>query len=82
LVHKKKPEDIVLNTLCKYIECNFNTLRRKTGLNYYTLVKTINYLVSKGLIVEKRVGRLRIIRIAEHQRAVCMDRSPSTQYTS
>lgn len=65
MVTKKKPEDLVLSALSKLGECNFNTLRKETKLGYYTLSKTINRLVARGLVVEKRIGRLRIIRLVE-----------------
>lgn len=63
---KKKPEDKILEVLAKLKECNINTLRRETGLSYYTLVKTLNILISKGLVVEKRIRRARIIRMIEN----------------
>ncbi|MEM1639819.1 MAG: helix-turn-helix domain-containing protein [Desulfurococcaceae archaeon] len=67
MVSKRNLEEAVLNVIAKYRQCNFNTLRKETGLSYYTLTKVIEKLISKGLIIEKRVGRLRIIKIIENQ---------------
>lgn len=67
MVSKRSPEEAVLSIITKHKQCNFNTLRRETGLSYYTLTKTIERLISRGLITEKRVGRLRIIKITENQ---------------
>jgi DNA-binding MarR family transcriptional regulator len=82
LVGRKNPEERILNYLCRVKECNLNAVRRDTGLSYYTLIKTINTLVAKGLVIEKKVGRLRLIRITEKAQFACMDKYPSTKYTS
>lgn len=79
---RKNPEERILNYLCRVRECNLNAIRRDTRLSYYTLIKTINTLVAKGLVIERRVGRLRLIRITEKAQLACMDKSPSTKYTS
>ncbi|MEM1772553.1 MAG: helix-turn-helix domain-containing protein [Desulfurococcaceae archaeon] len=66
MVSKRNLEEAVLNVIAKHRQCNFNTLRKETGLSYYTLTKVIEKLISRGLIIEKRVGRLRIIKIIEN----------------
>lgn len=66
MVSKRNLEEAVLSVIAKYKQCNFNTLRKETGLSYYTLTKVIEKLISRGLIIEKRVGRLRIIKIIEN----------------
>ncbi len=58
----------IIEVLEKHKECNLNVLRRETGLNYYTLVKLLEELIEKGLVVEKRLGRLRLFRIVENRR--------------
>ncbi|MEM0004227.1 MAG: helix-turn-helix domain-containing protein [Desulfurococcaceae archaeon] len=67
MVSKRNPEKLVLSIVARYKQCNFNTLKKETGLSYYTLTRSIERLISKGLITEKRVGRLRIIKITENQ---------------
>jgi len=66
---KKSAEEAVLSALKALGECNFNTLKRLTGLSYYKLSKVIEELVLEGIVVEKRVGRLRIIRLSGSLRA-------------
>lgn len=58
----------IIHVLERYGECNLNVLRRETGLNYYSLVKTLEELVAKGVIIEKRIGRLRLFKLVENQR--------------
>ena len=61
------PEELVLRVLRARGECNFNVIRKDTGLSYYTLTRVIDRLVSKGIVVEKRVGRLRVIRLVANR---------------
>ena len=65
-------EEIVLGVLREIGEANINKLRKRTGLNYYTLLKILENLVLKGIIVEKRIGKLRVftMRSAGDQRTV------------
>lgn len=53
-------EEVVLSVLREIGEANINTLRKRTGLNYYALLKVLENLVLKGVVVEKRIGRLRV----------------------
>jgi predicted transcriptional regulator len=53
-------EELVLSALRELGEANINTIRKKTGLNYYSLIRTLEALTSKGVVVERRIGRLRI----------------------
>jgi predicted transcriptional regulator len=60
---KRRNEDrekLVLSALRELGEANINALRRKTNLNYYVLVRVLENLVSRGVVVEKRIGRLRV----------------------
>lgn len=63
----KKKEELVINAIRSVGECNLNTLRRLTGLSYYTLNRILGNLVMKGIIIEKRVGRLRIFKLVGNQ---------------
>lgn len=63
---KRHVEEVILSALRARGECNFNALRKDTGLSYYTLNRVLENLVLKGIIVEKRVGRLRIIKMTEN----------------
>lgn len=60
---RKLAEEAVLRVLMVLGECNFNVLKKQTGLNYYTLNKILVDLVARGVVAEKRVGRLRVIRL-------------------
>lgn len=62
---KRNKVEAVLRIIESYGECNLNTIRRETGLGYYSLVKILGELVSKGLVVEKRIGRLRLFKLVE-----------------
>ncbi len=57
---RKNPEELVLSILRELGESNINTLRRKTGLNYYVLLRALESLISRGIIIERRIGRLRL----------------------
>jgi predicted transcriptional regulator len=72
LKHKRKnPEEVVLSILRELGESNINTLRRKTGLNYYVLLRALKSLISKGIVIEKRIGRLRLFAMStDDQRIV------------
>ncbi|MEM0026114.1 MAG: ArsR family transcriptional regulator [Zestosphaera sp.] len=52
----------VLRVVLERGEVNINQIIRETKLNYKTVRKHVNYLVSVGLIEELRVGRLRLLR--------------------
>ena len=56
----RNPEDIVLGVLRELGEANINVIRKKTGLNYYLLLRTLRDLALRGVIVERRIGRLRV----------------------
>jgi predicted transcriptional regulator len=53
-------EELILRVLRELGEANINAIRRKTGLNYYLLIKVLESLVSRGVVVERRIGRLRV----------------------
>lgn len=57
---RKNPEELVLSILRELGESNINTLRRKTGLNYYVLLRALESLISRGIVIERRIGRLRL----------------------
>ncbi|MEM1695068.1 MAG: hypothetical protein QXS14_00830 [Desulfurococcaceae archaeon] len=59
---------IIIRALEKYDECNLNTIRKETGLNYYSLVRMLEELIAKGVVAEKRIGRLRLFKLVENQR--------------
>lgn len=82
MAYRGRPEDKIIEALCRLRECNLNTLRREIGLSYYTLIRALNSLVSRGIVVEKRVGRLRVFRITENQLSACRGMHPSGSYTS
>lgn len=67
---RKEPEGVVLNILRTQGECNFNYLKKSTGLSYRSLNRVLETLVSKGVIVEKRIGRLRIVKLVESRERV------------
>lgn|GEM_PF-2005652 len=68
---RKNPEELVLSVLRELGESNINTLRRKTGLNYYVLLRALESLISRGIVVEKRIGKLRLFATSTgDQRAV------------
>lgn len=52
----------VLRVVLERGEVNINQIIRETKLNYKTVRKHVNYLVSVGFIEELRVGRLRLLR--------------------
>lgn len=66
MVTRKSPEDKIIEILIKIRECNISALKRETGLSYYTLVKAINKLVSRNIVIEKRIGRLRVVKLVEN----------------
>lgn len=43
-------------------EVNINQIIKDTKLNYKTVCKHVNYLVSVGLVEEVKIGRLRLLR--------------------
>ncbi|MEM3926815.1 MAG: hypothetical protein QXU13_04450 [Desulfurococcaceae archaeon] len=59
------PREKVLRVLVELGECNFNKLLRETGLSYYSLVGVLEELMSKGVVIERRIGRLRLFRISK-----------------
>lgn len=63
----RRRENIVVRALSNLGECNLNVLRKETGLSYYALVRTLHRLVLEGIVIERRVGRLRIFKLAEGQ---------------
>lgn len=65
---KQDKVQVVLKVLENRGECNLNTIRRETGLNYYSLMSILSELISKGIVVEKRIGRLRLFKLIESQR--------------
>ncbi|MEM1879621.1 MAG: hypothetical protein QXE28_01560 [Desulfurococcaceae archaeon] len=65
---KMDKASIIIRTLEKYGECNLNTIRKETGLNYYSLVRILEELIAKGVVAEKRIGRLRLFKLVENQR--------------
>lgn len=52
----------VLRAILKRSETNISQVIRETRLNYKTVRKHVNYLVSEGLVEEVKVGRLRLLR--------------------
>jgi predicted transcriptional regulator len=60
---KRRNEDrekLVLSALRELGGANISALRRKTNLNYYVLVRVLENLASRGFVVERRIGRLRV----------------------
>lgn len=55
----------VLEVLRVRRSCNVTKLLELTGLSYYELSKALSLLIDRGLVKEKRIGRLRIIELTE-----------------
>lgn len=49
-------------------EANISRLARRSGLNYYLLERMIEALKKEGVIEERRIGRLRILRLCDPSR--------------
>ena len=68
---RKNPEELVLSVLRELGESNINTLRMKTDLNYYVLFRALESLISRSIVLEKRIGKLRLFATSTgDQRAV------------
>lgn len=52
----------ILKTLLEEGEMNLTQLIKSTGLNYKTVIKHLNFLISIGLVEEIRIGRIKIYR--------------------
>lgn len=53
----------ILEILSKHGELNVTSIVKLTGLSFRTINKKLRELEVKGLITERRYGRLRLIRI-------------------
>ncbi len=62
---KSYSEQIIIDTLQKYGELNISRLTRITGLHYRVLVKKLRELQEKGIVEERRFGRLRLFRLVK-----------------
>ena len=51
----------VLNTVASHGPINISHLSRKTGLNHTSADRHVKMLVEKGLLEEKRYGKIRMI---------------------
>lgn len=56
---------LILNVLNEYGEVNITKLAKLTGLTHRVLEKHIKELLEKGLIEERRYGKLRLIRLSK-----------------
>lgn len=54
---------VILETLSKHGELNITSIVKLTGLSFRTINKKLRELEVKGLVTERRYGRLRLIRI-------------------
>lgn len=52
----------ILRVILERGEININQIIKDTRLNYKTVCKHVNYLVSAGLVEEVKIGRLRLLR--------------------
>ncbi len=52
----------ILNILVKEKELNISSLINKTRLNHTNILRHLNFLKTRGLIQEKKFGRIRIFR--------------------
>ncbi len=62
---KSNSEQVIIDTLQKYGELNITRLARITGLHYRVLVKKLRELQEKGVVEERRFGRLRLFRLVK-----------------
>ena len=53
----------ILAVLCEYGELNLSEVARKTGLNSTSTVNHLKVLTEKGLVAERRLGRVRMYRL-------------------
>ncbi|KYH37381.1 MAG: hypothetical protein AYL29_006120 [Candidatus Bathyarchaeota archaeon B24] len=53
----------ILAVLCEYGELNLSEVARKTGLNSTSTVNHLRVLTEKGLVAERRLGRVRMYRL-------------------
>jgi DNA-binding transcriptional ArsR family regulator len=59
----KEIEERIIDTLRVYGELNITRLVRLTGLHYRVLQKHLTILMEKGMISERRFGRLRLFSL-------------------
>lgn len=55
----------VLEVLRARKSCNITRMLELTGLSYYELSKALSLLMDRGIVKERRIGRLRIIELNE-----------------
>ncbi|MCD6443709.1 winged helix-turn-helix transcriptional regulator [Candidatus Bathyarchaeota archaeon] len=53
----------ILAVLCEYGELNLSEVARKTGLNSTSTVNHLKVLTEKGLVAERRFGRVKMYRL-------------------
>jgi len=54
---------VILEILSKHGELNITSIVKLTGLSFRTINKKLRELEIRGLVAERRYGRLRLIRI-------------------
>ena len=62
---KDDPREEILRVLRTYGELNVTRIARLAGLNYRVAVRYLKELVEKGLVEERRYGRLRLFKLRE-----------------
>jgi len=61
-----EPDDkcrMIIDVLIKYGEVNITKIARLTGLHYHIVAKKLQELQAKGVVEERRFGRLRLFRL-------------------
>ncbi len=58
-----KTHKMIIDLLEKYGEINATKIARLTGLHYHVVIKRLSELVQKGIVEERRFGRLRLYRL-------------------
>ncbi len=54
---------VILETLSKHGELNVTSIVKLTGLSFRTVNSKLRELEVRGLVTERRYGRLRLVRI-------------------
>ncbi len=65
MMSDKEIEEKIIEALSIYGELNITKLSRMTGLHYRVLQKHLSILVEKGVVLERRFGRLRLYRLSK-----------------
>lgn len=56
---------IILELLERYGEMNATKISRLTGLHYHIVIKKLTELAQRGIVEERRYGRLRLFRLKD-----------------